>query len=249
MSQNAILLSGDLSVDILDENGKSTGFQTLEADVLKVTPKSDIKEATSRRRATYGQNFAQVVVAKPSEFELRLTEITRPILAAMLAATIEPVKQLAGVVAPVSVKAIVGRFVDLGVMQLASAKVTNAAGDVTYAEGADYTLDLELGMVQALSGGAIKDGDALEVTPTRLAYTGSLISGAKRHQYKMVIKLNGRNMLTNETVIFEAGEAVVTPSEAQDFLDDKLMTGTLKGNLNVPKGKTAPYTVLVLDQG
>lgn len=248
MSTNVIMLAGDLSIDILDEDGNSTGFQQLEADVLKITPKSKTVESTSKGRATYGQPFAQVVVPDASEFELRLTEITRQVLATMMAGTIQSVTQAAGALPSVSIKAILDRFVEIGTMQLASAKVTNAAGDVTYQQGIDYDLDNDLGMIRAIPGGAIKTGDHISVTPTALAYSGDKISGATRHQYKLVIKLNGRNLANNENVIFEARQAVVAPTDAQDFLDDKLMNATLKGTLNVPARGAAPFTLTVINK-
>jgi hypothetical protein len=247
MSDNVVLLSGDLRIDILTPDGASTGFQELEAEALKITPKSKLIELASKKRDSYGQPFFTGAIPQPTEFELQLSEVSREILAALLAGTISTFTQVVGALPEVVVKAIAGRWVSLGAIGLSGAVVKSQDGITTYAEGDDYILDKELGMIQIVESGDITAGSMLGVVPSLKAMTGNRITGSTRYQFKMELFLNGLNLATNEKVYFHAYQAFVTPSDAQDFLGDKPMMATLKGRLNVPAGKSEPYELRVID--
>jgi hypothetical protein len=246
MSENAILLSGDVMIDIATAAGASTGFQLLEADVFKITPKSETKNVISRGRTKYGQAVATVVLPGITEFELQLTEITRQVLATMLAGTITDTTQVVGAITP-TVTAVLGRWVEIGSRNITISAVKNATADTTYKLGTDYQINERLGLLYAIDGGAITDGEILDLTGNTKAVTGSRITGAQQYRYQLKIRLDGQNLNTGENVTFAADAAVVTPSDAQDFLQDKFMAAALKGTLNIPDGGSAPYTLDVID--
>lgn len=96
-------------------------------------------------------------------------------LARFLSGSVETVSQTSGTVSDESITVLKGRQYQIGrtennpagARNITSVVVTDSTAATTYVANTDYALDLDLGRLQILEGGAIDDGDVIKVDYTR----------------------------------------------------------------------------------
>ena len=247
MSARGFIGSGDLY--IAKYNAATASFDPpsgpYECDKFEISPKSEIKELSSKGRTTYGQVIESVPLNQPAEFSISLPEVNKETLVLALLGTQASTSQGSGTVTDEAVVAHLDKWTQLAHQNIAAAGlvVTNSTAATTYALDIDYTVDYALGMIKPLAGGAITEAQALKVDYTYNAISATTISGATNAQLRAQFILNGKNMADDLPCIVRVHEAVLAASSAFDFLSDNFAKLELKGKLKTPTGKSEPFTV------
>ena len=231
-----------------DDEGNPTGWRQFgdEGNVITCSVSADMdkKERISKMPGTYGQALDTVYIPKPPEIKLTFDSIRPKDLAmAFLGEEPETVSQGSGSVSNEEITAKIGVYVDLSKQNLAdgSVTVTNEDGSQTYVEGKDYVVHYGLGMIKALPGGAISDGQVLKVSYNYNAITWSKIKAIKRPVIKGAMRLYGKNMTTGKKCKVEFFHVVLQPDKEIDFLSDDFMQLSFSGTLVTPPGKDTPF--------
>lgn len=216
-----------------------------ESSKFEIKPNSDLKEMTSRGRATYGQVIESVPLPKPADLSVTFSEVNKDSIAMALFGTAAVLNQGSGSVTDQVITSAVGKWVKLTHDNIATAGfvVTNSGATVTYVLDADYEVNYRLGMIRCISGGNIADATALKVDYTYNAITGTTIAGGTQTQVRAQFKLDGVNFADQLPVIVDVWEAVLTPESAFDFLQNDFAEIALKGRLKTPAGKSEPFKV------
>jgi len=247
MSARGFLGAGDLYARVY--NPVTLAFDQwagpFEASKFEIKPNSDLKEMTSRGRSTYGQVIESVPLPKPADLSVTFSEVNKDSIAMALFGTSTVLNQGSGSVTDEALTASLGKFVKLAHDNIATAGlvVTNSGQTTTYVLGTDYEVNYRLGMVKAITGGAITDAQALKVDYTYNAIGGTSIAGGTQTQVRAQFKLDGVNFADQSQVIVDVYEAVLTPDSAFDFLQNDFADIQLKGRLKTPAGKSEPFKV------
>lgn len=251
MSSRGFLGAGDLY--IARYNPVTAAFDAFagpyEATKFEIKPNVDLKDLQSRSRGGYGQLLETVPIPKPTEFTLEMPEVNRESMSSALLGTDTSINQATGTLTDVPVTAQLGRWSEIGVMNIQQTgfAVKNTGGTVTYVLGTDYTVNWRLGWIQPLVGGAITDGQALKVSGTTGALTGYKIAGSTQTQIRAKLRLDGINFADQLPVIVDVHEAVIASNTAFDFLQNDFAKVSLPGRLKTPVGMSEPFTVTRLD--
>lgn len=246
MAARGFIGSGDVLINPYDINGVQTGWvEAGDASKFAIKPNSEVKELESKARDTYGQVIATVALQRPSDFTLTLREANRDNLTLAFMGAQAALTQGAGTVTDADVVAQLDKWVPLGHQNINTSGfvVTNSDAATTYALGEDYLVNYRLGMIKALSSGAIAQGQALKVDYGYAAISGTSVRGAVRPQLRCSLILDGKNVADDRPVICRVFEAVLTPNAEFDFLADDWNEVELQGRLVTPTGYTEPFTV------
>lgn len=247
MSARGFLGAGDLYARVYNSTTGQFDQWTgpYEATKFEIKPNSELKEMSSRGRSTYGQTIESVPLPKPSDLAVTFAEVNKDSIAMALFGTASVINQGSGTVTDEAVTATLGKWVQMAHQNIAEAGVvvTNSGATVTYVKGTDYEVNYRLGLIRAISGGAITDQASLKVDYTYNAITGTKIAGATQTQVRAQFKLDGINFADQLPVVVEVYEAVLTPDSAFDFLQNDFAEIQLKGRLKTPAGKTEPFQV------
>lgn len=251
MPARGFLGSGDLYVARYNfQTAQYEAFQgPMECRKFGITPKSELKESISKGRETYGQILESVPIPQPFEFAVEFGEVNREALALAFFGERTPINVGAGTLTDVPVVARLGRWVDIGGMNLVAAglTVTNQAETVTYVLNTDYQINYRLGMIHAMVGGAITEGQTVLVNGSRAAVSGEQIAGGRQSQVRAKFRLDGRNFADGLPVIVDVYEGIVSADSEFDFLADDFASVPLTGRLKTPVGLTEPFVVKQLD--
>ena len=124
----------------------------------------------------------------------------------------------------------------------ASGAVAGAAG-TAYVQDTDFDLNPSVGMVRAIAGGAIFDGQPLKVSGPYTAYTGTRVTGATQSTIVCRVVFDGINLVDNTPVIVNVDQVSISSKAAVDFLADNFGSVPLSGQMVTLPGKTGPFTV------
>lgn len=174
---------GRVFFDPFDTNGNRTGeraFGNCPAFTLTVasTKFEHYSSETGLR-----QKDASATIEVNRTGKLSSDNMTAGNLALFLSGEEETVSQALGTVSNEAHTVIQGRFYQLGqtesnpagVRNVTAVVVTDVAGTTTYIAGTDYNVDLPLGRLQIIKGGAIADADVVHVDYSRPVATWSRI--------------------------------------------------------------------------
>jgi len=228
--QEAFLGSGDLQIDVFNENGERTG----ELDVGNATvfainaPSLEKKEQTGMRRANYGQTIKSVITKIEQELKFTLTDINRENLALAMFGEDSAYSQTAGnnTGSAESVTVHAGRWTKLSHRNLDSSSgnkpvVKNSAGTTTYDEGDDYEIDYQVGRIRPVAGGSISDGDELKVECKWLALTGGWkVAAQKTNKIEAFIRLIGKDQANDRNCEVIVHRASIEPSGDINWLTE-----------------------------
>lgn len=214
-----------------------------EASKFSITPKSNVKNAVSKGRDSYGQVIETVVVPDVPEFAIDLTEVNKVTLAIALLGDSVVNTAVSGTLAAVSVTAALDGWVDIGHVNLGEMTVTNTGATTTYVEGTDYIINPNLGWLKALVGGAITDNEALKVSGPYTALDETVISGMTDSQLRVRVTFDGQNLVDGSPLIITVYEVVLGGKDTIDFLLSDFNKVSLSGSMKTPAGFVAPYIV------
>ncbi len=243
----SFLGSGDLYMDRLAADGTPQGAVLVgNATKLELKVEADTKKLTSKKRTTYGQTLASVTNITGSTVSLVLNQMDVDTLAAVFLGDAVDMTGTGGSITAENVTAILDKYVDLSQpgAGLSAVVVKDATDTTTYIDGIDYTINTRLGMIQALSTGAISAGDVLHVDYTYAAESGKKITGATQATVKVKLRLDGKNVEDGTDVQVNVFEALIKPSSPIDFLAEDFAETQFDGELLTPAGKSWPFEVI-----
>lgn len=247
----SFLGSGDVYIDVLTDAGVSRGFQIKgNATSFEIKTDSERKEQTGRGLNNFGQVIASVVIPKPTTIGIKLDQVDAELLALACSGEVQPINQAAGSATDQVVLAKKGRWVDLGKINLTDTGlvVTNSGATTTYVKGTDFEINYRLGMICALDGGAITDGQELKVDYSWAATTGKRIRGGTRSSIRASIKLDGKNYVDGRNVIVTVPLTRLNSNQGVDFLNGNWIEIPLSGLVEMRPGQAEPFTVEIIDE-
>jgi hypothetical protein len=251
MAARGFLGAGDLYIARYDPLTAQFGDYVgpYEATKFEIKPNTELKEATSRGRSTYGQVVESVAIQQPTDFTVDLAEVNKESLTIALLGTSTTLTQGSGTVSnsPITAKLEAWKPLPNQNLAVAGLVVTNSAGTTTYALGSDYEINYRLGWIKAKAGGAITEGQAILVDYAYNAISGTLIAGGTNAQVRAKFKLDGVNFADNLPVIVEVYEGIISADAAFDFLSSDFATVSLPGRMKTPVGRSEPFVVELRD--
>ena len=246
MANNNILLEGSCYFNREDDSGSPTSLVMFPGIMeLSISVKSDIREAISKDKGTYGQIEASVAIPKPPELKLKLRNGTAEGVALALMGSSSNSSTAAGTATAESVTASLGSFVSLahGKITAGSVVVKDSAGTTTYAEGTDYAINYVQGLFEAKTGGAITAAQALKVDYAYGARTIWTVEGGTKSQAKGYLMLDGRNLVDGSPVKFEAWRALLVSDGDFNLLSDNFLEFGMSGRMELISGKSSPFQI------
>lgn len=241
-----LILGGDLYFDRFSPTGQSTGRILLgNTTNLTVNEPTEVKERVSRLRDSFGSALDTVYIKQPAQLEMTIDEFNRHVLAIALLGDTVDVAQVGGSISNELITARTGAFVKLANEQVSAVVVTEDedVDPVTYVLGTDYEVNLRLGMIRALEGGAITDGQIVRVSYTAAAVEKERTRGGLLPSVVGEIFLDGKNLVTGQAVHFTAPRATLAPSGPVSLLNAGGDFGDFQasGRLNLAPGESAAY--------
>lgn len=233
--------AADCYIDILSDTGQPTGLE-LQGNCSSFVPKPDAetKEQTANGRNNFGQVLASVVIPKPMTAKVTFNQIRQSLFAAAFFGTKSAFAQTAGALTDAPVVTIADRFVEIGKLKLSNVVVKNEAGTVTYILGTDYELNTNLGMIKALSTGAITAGQTVEISASHALIAGTKMEAMTKSNIRIRLKLDGQNFADGREFITNVYSMRLKPSSDFSFIGNDFVEVSFEGTLEVPAGKTAP---------
>lgn len=243
---SGLLCAGDVYIDRLTDAGESTGLRKIgNATLLSLQETTERVQRKSKQRDTYGQALDSVEIKQPTQLAINLDEIDSDNLAIALLGDSATVTQSSGSFVDTLVTVKIGAWVSIGKRAISAVTVeedTDTTPD-TYILGTDYELDLRLGMIRALDGGALEDDQVVRVSGTAAAQTVAKVSGAVKPTIRAKIFVDGKNLANGDEIYVTIDETTLTPTSAVDFLSGEFVTLEMTGAPKTLPGKTSPYTV------
>jgi len=243
--------SGDLYFDRLTSAGVSQGAAIAGAcSKFELIPESEIKEQTGKGRDNYGQVIAAATLPGKTAIKLILNQLDADNLAVAFLGTATDGGQVSGSISagsPVSITAHLDKWVEVGKESLSAVVVKDATNVTTYTLGTDYELNTRLGLVKALSTGAIAEGATLHVSGSYAQVDWTEISGADSPIIRARLVLDGKNFVNGRNCKVVVKEARLKPSTAVDFLSDDFLPLELEGVCEIPTGDTTPFEIIYYD--
>jgi len=231
-----------------DDEGNPTGWRLFgdEGNVIvcAVSLPMEKKERISKMPNTYGQALDTVYIPKPPEIKLSFDSVRPKDLAMVfLGEESEDVSQGSGSVSDEEITAKLGVYVELSKQNIAegSVVVKDEDGSQTYEEGKDYVIHYGLGMIKAISNGAISEGEVLRVSYDFNAITWKRVKTLKRPVVKGAMRLFGKNLTTGKKCKVEFYHVVLQPDKEVDFLSNDFMELGFTGTLVTPAGRETPF--------
>jgi len=242
--EESFIGSGDLFIDVYDEDGKRTG----ELDVGNAkefsinAPSVEKKELLGYRRSNYGKTIKSIINKIEQELKFTLTDINRKNLALAMFGQDIDYSQSAGdnSGSPETVTAKLDKWVKLAHRNLDPNNppvVKNSGGTTTYDEGDDYEIDYQVGRIKAIKGGNITDGQELAIEYTWLAQSGFQVKGLRVQKIEAFIRLIGKDNSNNRNCEVIVHKAEITPSGDIKWITDDYATLEFTGKiLDTPDG-------------
>lgn len=241
-----IILAGDVYIDRFTDQGVATGLiGPLNTDALTITQAIEEKTQTSRMKTTFGQTRASVNMPSPPTIKIGFQDQPAEIFAMALLGDVSTLTEGAQTVTDEPITVVEGKWVDLAYRNLtaASVGVDDVTDTTTYVEGTDYEINYAYGLIRAITGGAIADGDVVHVDYGTTALSGERITGATRPNVTCRIVLDGRNLATGKDVHFEAWQCSIGPDGEVDLNSGEFITTSLTGTMVTPSGKASPFVL------
>lgn len=250
ISNAGILFAGRIRIDVHDESGVAGGYSDeINAQKLEVVANKNEVSRSISSHENYGQSKGTVVIPEPTTMTLACDQLSAPIWQLAFLAELVDYSQGAGSILAEPVTTRLDRWVKFSVFEnfVASSELVQDATDtITYVLGTDYSIDYELGMIKALSGGAISEAEVLHVGMDYAAESGTEINAGVRSSIICAITGKGRNLETGQSVKIHIPKAVLSPSAGVDMMAREHWVPEFGGNVDLASGETSLYTMRVL---
>lgn len=240
---------GDIYFGLYDSSGNFTGYlpDILNVDELSFTsPETESQDRISRKRQTDGQtldSYSQTTGA--ATMTLGTDEQLPQIMAANLLGDVVDVDVSSGSVTDEAVVVHHDRWTKLDNVNLSDtpAVAVDDSNGTTYTEGTDFEIDSRTGMIKALSGGSIGDGDTVDVDYSYDAIAGFQIIGQTNNDVRVRIYGDMVDRVTGKRGDLIVHDVRFRPSEAINLmLPDGFLRSALEGRMITPSGETGPFT-------
>lgn len=241
-----LILGGDVYLDRFTALGAKTGRIHLgNCTEFNITEPVELKERISRQRDSYGAALDAVYIKQPSQFSVTFDDLNLRTLAIALLGDSLVVNQDAGTITDEPAIVYLGAWTGLLAEQISSVSVTNVDKDVTYVLGTDYILNLELGMIQAVAGGALTNGANVLVNYTKIAVEKNRIRGGTVPSVRGEIFLSDRNLVNGQRIMMTAPSATMAPTGALSLINAGGDFGSFSadGRLNLDTTLGAAYAL------
>ncbi len=242
----AILGAGAVQLNVFEPATQAWGGwgDQLGADKFELTPDSEVKEKTSKKRESYGQAIASVPLAKPTKIAITISAADKAAMAMQFQGVLASYSQGAGSIAG-TITAKLDKWVPLLKRQIVEAgfSLTKVTGSVLMVKDTDYQINYATGEVKFLSSGAAANGDQMTVAGTALAVSGTRIRGGTQVQVRAMARFIGVNLVDAGPMRAEVYECSLRSTQGFDFLADDFNGIQLEGTVVIPAGKTEGFIV------
>lgn len=239
----------DVLIDFLTDEGVSTGLEMKgNCPSLSIKGDSDRVEQEGNGRSNFAQVIASATFPKPMSLSAMFNQMDEALFAAAFFGTNSAFTQSSGTLTDVPVVTIADKWVEVGYLMLSAVVVENTGGTVTYVLGTDYELNPRLGMIRALSTGAITSGASVNVSGTRAAINGTQMAAMTHADVRARILIDGQNKADGRNFILDIYQARFAPSGDFGFQsgDKKFMEAKFDATLETPSGRTEPFKLIWL---
>lgn len=253
---DSFLGSGDLYFDRLTDAGVPQGAK-IEGSCTQfaLNPESEIKEQTGRGRDNYGQVIAAATLPGKTNIKLTLNQLDAQNLAVAFLGDVVEGGQEAGSIAagaPAVVTARLDRYVEIGKENLTAGSIVvksmpETGEPVTFEAGKDYLLHARLGMIKAVVGGAITEGEPLAVSGDYSAAGWQKIRGGRSPIIRARLVLDGKNYVNGRNCKVLVKNARLKPSTEVDFLSEDFLPLELEGVCEIPEGEDEAFEIFYYD--
>ena len=237
----------ELYLDRLNDDYSSSGGYELLQNItgFSIGNESDVQTNTSRDYENFGATLDVLVTGKGSQLKFSVNRVQPSVLAMALFGTDTTYSVGAGSFTDQAVTAKLGKWVPVGPQNLTSGTVvvTDSTGTTTYAENTDYLIDYRVGMLKALSGGAISDAEALLVDGDKAARSGTSVAGGTNPIIRLALVAKGRNRVDGRYMTTTIAKAMVKPDGQIDWAGTDWVNVAFSGEILLPSGASAAYTV------
>ncbi len=233
--------AADAYIDILSDTAVRTGL-ALQGNCTEFVPKPDSerKEQVGTGRSNYGQVIASATMPKPMTAKITFNQLSQALFAAAFFGTSSAFTQTADPLADQAVTTIADRYVEIGKKMISNVVVKNTAGDTTYESGTDYAINPRLGMIMALSSGAIAADESVKVSCDCEAIAGTQMKGMTKSNVRIRIKLDGQNYADGRNFISDIYQMRLAPTSEFSLIGTEFVDVTFEGSLETPTGFSEP---------
>jgi len=239
--------AADAYIDILTDAGEPTGLE-LKGNCKSFEPKpaADRKELISTGKHTYGQVLHSVVLPQPMTANIVFDQLDQDLFQAAFFGSTVAFNQAAGSISDQELTVAAGKWVEVGKMRLSAVEVTDKTGTTTFVEGEDYEVNAGLGMIKAIVGGDIEDGETIRVSADYAAVSGSTMSAMTKSNVRIRVKLDGKNMIDGREFVADIRSMRLNPTSSFSFVGTEFVECAFEGSLETPAGAAEPMTFVWL---
>lgn len=242
--------ASDLLIDVLSDVGAPTGLQLKgNCPTLSVKADSERIEQVGTGQSNFGQVIASVTIPKPMSAAFAMDQVDHELFAMAFFGTSSVFTQAAATLTDQGVTTIADRWVEVGKLMIKNVVVKSQDGATTYVEDTDYTVHTRLGMIQALSTGAIPADGVVNLSCSYEAISGSQMAAMTKTNVRCRLLLDGQNYADGRRFILDIYQARLAPSGDFGFqagTDKKFMEAKFDATLETPTGKTEPFKLIWL---
>lgn len=239
--EKGLLLKMDIYVNPIVGGVKQGALEFGNGIELSIKPNSDRKDRPSKKKDSYGNNLSTVFIPQPADFKMSGDTMNIQNIALAQMGTVSAGSVVGGSLTDEPITAKLDRWVYVGQEFISNDDVQDDTDTTTYVLGTDYELNTEMGLLKALSSGAITEDEVLHVDVDYAGRTADVVQGISKASITAEIRGEGINLETGEKVRLYVDEAVMTPDEAIDYMSSDWGKCSLSGTMNVVTGKTAPF--------
>lgn len=243
---NGLIFAGDLYMDRIVAGAKTGRLLFGNVPNLSIIENVTQIVRTSYQRDSRGSALETHGDRQPAVLNLTSDEFNTQILSIVLLGDTVNVTQASGSITDESVVVRHGAWVKLASEQVSNVVVTEdqEVAPVTYVLGTDYEINARLGMIRALAGGAITDGqtvilayDAAAVTKERIR-GGLMPSGVPAELF-----LDGINVRTGQAIHLTVPRASLFPNGEIALLNGETSFQQFQATATIERviGETADY--------
>lgn len=246
MSAFAFRGSGNVLMDIFDEDGLPTGLQ-LKGNCKDISIKgdSDTEEITSNGRDDYGTVLASDTLPKPHTLTAVFNQLDIELFAAGFSGVATTLTQSSGTLTDQEIILTLDRWVECGKRMISSVVLKDPSGATTYTL-AHYEVNPRLGMIKALPAGTIVDGSACKLSCSHAAINGFKITGATRSNVLARILIDGKERSSGRDFIFEGRKVRLASTTQMALISDKFVEASFSGTFQKPDDGSAVYDLTFL---
>lgn len=242
-AQQGMILGGDLYFDFLTDSLASTGFD-LAGNCNKLIPKVETETLENKLngRDTLGQTGDSYTRITSSTIAFTMNRYDPKIVAAFFMGSAVDITAASGAYTA-TITGILGKWVDIGHLDLTTCVVKDETDATTYDLGDDYELNARLGLIKLVNTSL--DGDVLHISGNKAASTGVKITGATSPVKNVALYLDGKNYIGGGDVKLRVWQAQIRADGDFDLLaQGGFPELSFTGTMVTPSGKSWPFEMV-----